>query len=145
MFKMKNYYRWSVFSSRVMLAYVGLIVLIAISLFVLIFGVPGGLGEGVSNGSRTGTITKVTHSGLFIKSFEGEMNMGGLKKSFNREGRAISVANTFEFSVKDPSVLKIIEDALDSGDPIKLTYTKYFIKPFEIGSGYVVISAEIKK
>lgn len=141
---MKNYsYRRSIRFSPLTLAY-GCLAAFSAFVFVLAAGVPGGLGEGVSNGSRTGTITKVTHSGLFIKSFEGEMNMGGLKKSTSREGRSISVANTFEFSVNDPAVLKVIEEALDSGDPIKLTYTKYFIKPFEISTWYVITKAEIK-
>lgn len=107
-------------------------------------GVPGGIGDNYSNGVRAGVITKLSHKGLFMKSWEGELNMGGMKESTDGKGHTTTVANIFEFSVTDEQVVKTIQDALDSGKPVKLTYHQYFIHPMGLETAYVVSKAEVK-
>lgn len=117
---------------------------ILLVLAVVVAGVPGGIGKGYSSGARTGTITKLSYKGIFIKSYEGEMNMGGLRKKSNGNGNITTVANTFSFSVNDPETVKIIEAALDSGEPIKLSYDAYLVKPFGFETPFLITKADIK-
>lgn len=114
------------------------------TVIIAIVGVPNGVGKGYSEGARTGTITKFSHKGIIVKSYEGELNMGGLKMSTDKNGNNSAVANIFQFSVVDPSIIKTIEEALDSGKPIKLSYTQYFIKPFGLETQYVITKADIR-
>lgn len=126
------------------LALVGITASIIALIVVAIVGIPGGLGAGYSIGARTGTVTKFSNKGMFMKSFEGELNMGGLKQSSDKNGKTTAVANIFEFSVTEPSIIKTIEEALDSGKSVKLSYTQYFVKPLGIETPYVITKAEVK-
>lgn len=51
-----------------------------------------------SDGERTGVITKFSHKGMLIKTWEGELNMGG----FDQGG----VATIWAFSVDDPVIVE---------------------------------------
>lgn len=95
------------------------LVVVAI-LGILLSLIIGGGGCTRSEGSRAGTITKFSDKGVFTKSWEGELVMGGLRRG--SEGQA--VANIFRFTVVDQDVAKAIKEALRSGKPVELEYTQ---------------------
>ena len=97
------------------------IILVAIAWFAFINYVP------YSEGTRSGELIKISHRGVFFKTWEGEISQG------------ISGAQIFSFSVLDKEK-KVIEDLKEfQGNYVKVTYieryasfvfwgdTKYFI------------------
>lgn len=113
------------------IAFMGFVMLSAI-------GFPGGINGNYSNGSRTGTINKFSQKGFVFKSWEGEAVMGGMKSSTDRQGHTQVTANVFEFSVTDDKIIQDVQQALDRGTPVKLTYHQYWIPPIGLGSTYVI-------
>lgn len=73
-----------------------------------------------SEGERTGTITKFSHKGLFFKTWEGELNMGGLEVG----GKGV----TWEFSVNDPEVVEKIHKSQRVGGHWTLKYRQQLFK-----------------
>jgi hypothetical protein len=51
-----------------------------------------------------GVLTKFSHRGVFIKSYEGELNMGGIRNHTDHEGRSSMVANTCSLVVRMPEL-----------------------------------------
>lgn len=94
----------------------------------------GGAFPNYSDGERSGTVYKVSHKGFIFKSYEGEMNLGGMASDANGQ----AVVNVFKFSVRDPAVVEKINEAANSGKRVTLHYTQYAIKPVSIDSPYVV-------
>jgi hypothetical protein len=121
-----------------------LTVLILLFLTVAIAGFPGGVYKNFSEGSRSGIVTKLSYKGLIYKSYEAEMNMGGLRKQTDSKNHDSYVANIFEFNVSEQAV-KEVQAALDNGESVKLTYHEYLIKPIGIGHSHVVTKVEIVK
>ena len=91
-----------------------------------------------SDGSRVGIVTKLSNKGLFIKSWEGEMVMGGMRRHANDDGSSSMVANVFAFNV-DPSVVPQVQAAQRSGRPVELVYRQWFWKPPTIEHSRVII------
>lgn len=100
-----------------------------ITFLVLIFLVAIAIGSyfvfgNYSSGYRTGTIMKISKKGVVFKTWEGQLNVGGLQNSDNNDG---GVATTvWEFSVTKKEVLKEIEEAVDKGKKVKLYYNEKF-------------------
>lgn len=98
-----------------------LLVVIAIMTIIggiLVGGLKGCSPGGYSTGSRAGIVTKFSNKGLFNKSWEGELSIGGT--TTDSEGHL--VANNWAFSVVDLEVVTKIQDALDHGTRVRLTY-----------------------
>jgi hypothetical protein len=104
-----------------------------------------GCGEGYdySNGERAGTVIKFSNKGLFCKTWEGTMNLGGMSQ--NDKGEV--VPNTWDFTVRDDSpLIKPIKDALSSGQRTKVTYNqRAIVSPCQTDSGYFVTAVESLK
>ncbi|MCB0516804.1 MAG: hypothetical protein R2798_10900 [Chitinophagales bacterium] len=98
-----------------------------------------------SEGFRAGTIMKLSHKGVIFKTYEGELNTGGLSGA---AGDDIN-SSTWYFSVSpsEKGVLQAINEAVDGGYRVKLHYkeryfqynmfgdTKYFVYKVErVGS-----------
>lgn len=94
----------------------------------------GGAFPNYSEGERSGTVYKLSHKGFFMKSYEGEMNLGGMAADANGQ----MVVNTFKFSVRDPAVVEKINAAATSGKRVTLHYTQYAIAPISIDTPYVI-------
>lgn len=79
-----------------------------------------------SDGQRTGTVIKFSRKGVFCKTWEGEMLLGGMKRktTTNSDGNSSvsMVANTWQFTVEDERLIPAINAALNSGDPVTITY-----------------------
>jgi hypothetical protein len=69
-----------------------------------------------SDGDRVGTVAKFSHKGLGIKTWEGELHMGGITEG--------GVPKVWHFSVDDEEVVKSIQDAQTWGGRVKLHYNE---------------------
>lgn len=107
-------------------------------LFAIVLG--GISGCSVSDGFRVGTISKFTNKGLFNKSWEGELVMGGV---VNR-GESGMVANLWRFSTLNKEMVDKINQAASSGKRVKIIYKQTFFRnPFVRDTTYLVQSVEI--
>lgn len=94
-----------------------------------------------SSGYRAGVPIKVSHKGFILKTWEGQLNIGGLTSS--AQG-AIPTTWDFSISSSDDEVREKIEQAITEGRRVKLHYhekftqfswkgdTKYFVYKVEI-------------
>lgn len=94
----------------------------------------GGAFPNYSEGERAGTVYKVSKKGLIFKSYEGEMNLGGMSADANGQ----VTANAFKFSVQDPALIVQLDEAAASGKRVTMKYHQYFIKPLKIDTPYVI-------
>jgi hypothetical protein len=119
---------------------VELLVVLAI-LFIVLSMVAGAVGGvvGTSDGKRVGLLTKFSYKGVFIKSYEGELNMGGVRNRTDGEGRSSMVANVWEFSCSNPTVAKQLDDLL--GKEVVIKYHQSFAG-FSRHTSYDVVSVE---
>lgn len=118
------------------------IVIITVILAIVItpiIGLFGGLFPNYSEGERTGIVYKISKKGMIFKSFEGEMNLGGMSES-----NGMAVPNKFEFSVMDEDVVKKIETSASSGKRVTVRYSQYWMKPMKIDSPYVILEVKDK-
>jgi hypothetical protein len=99
--------------------------------------------ENYSNGERKGTVVKLSEKGLIFKSWEGELLIGGVKQKADGKGGSSTVLNVLEFNVQDKDVLKKLEDALENGTEVKLTYKQWLLSPITINSDYVITAVKI--
>lgn len=108
-----------------------------------------------SDGERVGIVQKFSTKGLFVKTWEGEMLLGGLKKkttsTTDSEGHAHSstsmIANTWDFTVEDPALVAKVQKLIDEGHVIKARYRQEVIThPWRTHTGifgpYFLTSAE---
>ncbi len=91
-------------------------------------------GRGYSEGERVGTLTKFSRKGLIIKSWEGELNMGGTRQSDNGV-----VPTTWRFTVVDDGVAKKVQDAMNSNKQVKCKYTQWLVSSPSMDSDYELI------
>jgi hypothetical protein len=112
---------------------------VAFCLCVVMIIAAAGVVVGNSDGKRVGTITKFSHKGLFVKSYEGELNMGGVRNHSDSEGRQSVVANVWEFSCSNAEVAKKLDNLL--GKQVVIQYHQSF-KGFKMDTSYDVVSVE---
>ncbi len=74
-----------------------------------------------SEGVRVGTLQKFSVKGYVSKSWEGELVMEGVKLKGTNEGGTRG-GNVWAFSVLDPAVAKVIDEAAMTGGAIALKY-----------------------
>jgi len=94
-----------------------------------------------SSGYRAGVPIKVSHKGFLFKTWEGQLNVGGLA-----QGSEGAIPSTWEFSIPKGSeeVRVNIETAITEGKRVKLYYKEKFVKFFWKGdTKYFVYKAEI--
>jgi hypothetical protein len=94
---------------------------------------------GKSDGKRIGTITKFSHKGLFVKSYEGELNMGGFRDRTDSEGKHSVVGNVWAFSCSSPEIAKKLDNLL--GKQVVIKYHQSF-NGFKMDTSYDVVSVE---
>ncbi len=80
-----------------------------------------------SDGYRVGVPIKVSHKGNLFKTYEGELNVGGLTNS--SEG---VLPTTWAFSIRgaDQDVRDKLSAAVESGTRVKLFYKEKYIRIF---------------
>ena len=95
-----------------------------------------------SDGFRVGTLMKISKKGNLIKTWEGELNEGGLQPA-KSNNNAMSSVWSFSVLDKDENVIGEIDSAVALGSRVKLYYkempyqfswrgdTKYFVYKVE--------------
>ena len=114
---------------------------IALILLTMVAGVVSVFGV-TSDGKRIGTITKFSYKGVFVKSYEGELNMGGVRNHTDSEGHSSMVANVWEFSCSNPTIAKQLDDLL--GKEVVIKYHQSF-PGLSRNTSYDVVSVELVK
>jgi hypothetical protein len=104
-----------------------------------IFAAAVGNVVGTSDGKRVGVLTKFSHKGLFIKSYEGELNMGGVRNNVNSKGERSMVANVWEFSCSNPQMAEKLENLV--GKEVVIKYHQSFAG-LQRNTSYDVVSVE---
>lgn len=94
----------------------------------------GGCGDGYSEGERVGSVYKFSRKGISFKSWEGELNLGGMTTDANGH----MVMNTWDFTVTRPEVVPEVQKALESGHRVKLHYRQWWSSPWSMDSSYDV-------
>lgn len=104
-------------------------------LLVMSFGLTGCFGMHYSEGERTGHVVKFSKKGFFFKTWEGEMNIGGMK-----DGEGTMMIEKFRFTVPENGPIAEVQEVVRSGEKATLEYdqntyfftfngdTDYFIK-----------------
>ncbi len=114
----------------------GVIGLIVIGLLIAIYFLFGNY----SDGTRAGTIVKLSHKGYVFKTLEGQLNLGGLTQE---SGSPASSLWDFSVSKDDAQLVKDLEDANLNGRRIKLYYKeKYYTLPWRGDTKYFIYKVE---
>ena len=102
-------------------------------------------GKGYSDGTRVGTVIKLSHKGLALKSWEGELLTGAVTSSTWRtqQGSGSSITNSWKFSVTSDAVAHDIERAMETGKRTRLHYTQWAVKPISIDTEYEIVRVEV--
>jgi len=87
-----------------------LVLLLAFTAYYFICGIT------YSEGTRSGVLTKISKRGFVFKTFEGELNVGGL----NQGDGTIMPLSIFHFSVKNEDVYNLLQDS--QGKKVVLHY-----------------------
>ena len=77
-----------------------------------------------SEGERAGNLMKFSKKGLVLKTYEGQLDVGGLMDG-SGDGAATTI---WEFSVTDKNVINDIQTAMHNGDRVVLYYKEKFFK-----------------
>lgn len=93
-------------------------------------------GRGYSEGSRTGVLYKLSHKGIVWKSWEGELNLGGLRST--EQG---AVANIWKFSVVDPAVAESANKL--EGKNVRVQYVQWMVNPLSQDTDYEATSVTV--
>ena len=104
-----------------------------------------GCGFNYSDGVRAGVVTKFSKKGVFCKTWEGELALGGFRRSEDESGGASFVANLWEFTVGEVNegTVDQIQRALESGERVQLRYHQTIVNnPCATDTGYWVSAVE---
>lgn len=117
--------------------------IITFSLFA-IFGIGTctfrGCSPDYSDGYRAGVVSKLSKKGFFVKSWEGDLLVGGMEEA--RKGGGL-VPSVFSFSVTDDAIAKKIAEIQTTGKRVRLHYRQWFGRPIgQIDTNYVIDAVE---
>lgn len=77
-----------------------------------------GIDREYSTGERTGVVTKISQKGFIWKTWEGEMNLGGM----SADSCGVMTPNVWHFSIKDTEVVKQIQTSASAAKRITISY-----------------------
>lgn len=93
-----------------------------------------------SDGTRAGTLIKISRKGVMFKTYEGQLNLGGIQAD-NQSGL---VGNIWNFSVWDNDVYHQLQQY--EGKQVKLHYyQKYKAMPWQGDTNYFIEKVEVVK
>lgn len=114
-------------------------IIIGIAILVILFLAYALFGS-YSDGYRAGTVSKLSKKGYVFKTYEGQLNLGGLS---GETGSPASSLWSFSVDGGEHDVIKQLDDALLSGKRVKLYYKEKFILFFWQGdSKYYIYKVE---
>lgn len=96
-----------------------------------------------SEGTRNGTVIKISKKGNFFKTYEGQLNLGAYVNNNNNNSTPTSI---WEFSVPkgNQQVLDDIDNSVDNGKRVKLHYKEKLVAlPWQGDTKYLIYRVEI--
>lgn len=94
-----------------------------------------------SEGKRGGFVTQLSNKGYLFKTYEGELRMGGLSEG---DGTMNSSQWVFSVSGKNKDAIAKIEEAIQNGHRVSLTYEqKFFTLPWNGDTKFFVTDVEV--
>jgi hypothetical protein len=96
-------------------------------------------GRGYSEGDRNGTLIKLSNKGLMWKSWEGELLLGGAKRT--DQG---TVANTWAFTIVDPALVQAAQKFQSTGEPVTVHYIQWVQSGCSMDTDYEVVAISSK-
>lgn len=112
-----------------------LIVVLALLAGFLVVMLLSGCGRGYSEGDRTGTLCKLSSKGLVYKSWEGELLLGGTVV-----GGQGAVANTWQFTIIEESLVKPAQEFERAGTPVTVHYVQWLQTGLSMDTDYEAVS-----
>lgn len=107
-----------------------LLIVIAIIGILAFMLVGGGGGFSIGDGDRVGIVTKLSHKGIYWKTWEGQMIIGG---------QGTVTTNVWSFSVPDVNILPEVREALEFQKEVRLSYhQKLFPAPWKGSTTYYI-------
>lgn len=103
-----------------------------------------GCNSDYSEGERVGIVTKLSYKGWNYKTWEGQMNLGGMVAG----SKGNLETNVWNFTIPDADeeILKLIKEAQRTQKPVIIKYKEWMVRPgCQTDSGYIVQSAEFVK
>ncbi|MGB0839956.1 MAG: hypothetical protein ACPGXL_07440 [Chitinophagales bacterium] len=93
-----------------------------------------------SVGTRAGVLVKISKKGMLLKTYEGQLNVGG----FQVEGESGMVGNMWAFSVTDDAVFEKLSTL--EGEKVTLTYQEIIrAMPWQGDTNYFITEVEKKE
>jgi hypothetical protein len=130
---------FTLFEGMVVFAAVAILALLFLPFVLCLF--PSGCDPSYSDGDRVGVVTKLSHRGLSMKSWEGQLNVG----STSTDGNGVAVPTTWAFSVEDEAVVQRLKEVAQTGQRATLHYHQYLVKPWRFDTEYVIDSVDVEK
>lgn len=118
--------------------FLAIVMFSAVTMVTVFSGGCMGCDKGYSDGDRTGVITKFSNKGIMWKSWEGQLNLGGMVKNSDDQ----MVPNVWEFTVTDEAIVPQVQAAQAAGHPVTLHYTQWLLNPVWIDSQYEITSVK---
>lgn len=124
---------------------IAIVVLLGLSLFALsVILMPficyNGCIENYSDGERTGEIYKFSKKGIFFKSWEGEMYLGGVSSDANgslvMDKMYFSILESDEEAKKE--IISDVQQCARERATCTIQYNEWFLSPWSISSNYEV-------
>jgi len=119
---------------------IGTLVVVVILLsgvgYYLVFG-------SYSEGSSSGRLIKLTKVGFVFKTYEGELDMGGISSLRQRRGDEAGISSIWRFSVdkSDTQLIQQLEQL--GGRNVRLRYEERFFRLFWVGdTRFFVVGVE---
>ena len=94
-----------------------------------------------SDGVRSGTITKLSNKGLFFKSWEGQINLGGMRSELSSDGKSSSMVpniDCFNIPNSRQDLIALAQSSMTTGKTVEISYDQWFISPVSIGCDTVI-------
>lgn len=93
-----------------------------------------------SEGERAGTVSKMSKKGFVFKTYEGQLNLGGLS---GETGSPASSLWSFSVNPAKSEVIQSLDSALLNGKRVKIHYIeKYYTFPWQGESDYFIERVE---
>lgn len=90
-----------------------------------------------SDGIRAGKVMKLSKKGILFKTWEGQMDLGGL---YEAEGTATTI---WDFSIQDKAIVDSLYKAMESGSRTRLYYHQNFYTfPWQGKTDYFIDKVE---
>lgn len=123
---------------------IAILVAIVGAFIAIIFSLlnPFGVMPNYSDGQRTGDIYKISKKGVFWKSWEGEMYLGGYHSTGGKNPTIET--DKFYFSIPESEetvkadIIKKLQECSETRNECTVKYREWLIGPWWVGSSHIV-------